>query len=75
MTDTNKTWKKVTLQSQRRLESLLRAEAVAQELRRQFSHHQNSDPMKLHAFLMEWMAVTSSEKRYQTPTLKARRKT
>lgn len=51
--------------SQRRLESLLRAEDVARELRWQFSSNQ-WDAVVLHELVVRWMAKTGKHK-YERP--------
>lgn len=52
--------------SKRRMQSLLRAEAVAQELRYQFSAHLNWDSLRLSDHLQNWMRVTGKQK-YERP--------
>lgn len=53
--------------SKRKLESYKRAEAVAQELRRQVSgHRDNIDMNALADFVIHWMKTTGSIK-YETP--------
>ena len=57
----------VELPSKKRLESLLRAEAVAQELRHQLSSASHWDSAKLCEFLIEWQEVTHPKVKWVRP--------
>jgi len=52
--------------SKRKLESYKRAEAVARELRYQFTHNANKDQQILLDLLIHWMKVTG-EIKYERP--------